>query len=192
MAEINNAILERVEATLKDFREGTKYTNDLSVRIGKRTTSLLRVIAFCFLLIGILLAYLITTLRVEIGDFLGEMKLMNSNVEKMTTAVLQMDQTTQSMSSYLTVIPTVMPAMSQDLTMMSKEVGTMNQHIKSMTQQMQYLPLMSKNMEAMGQDTFVMSSEIVKMKQEMQGINYILDKMSKDMGKISKPMRMFP
>ncbi len=175
----NDAILDRVEATLKDFRVGAEKVSDLSVRIGKRTTGFLRALALSLLIMGVILTYLITTLKGNIGGFLDEMQVMADNMDKMTVAVSNMDKTMSSMSK------DEMQVMAYNMGKMTVAVSNMDKTMSSMSNRLDSMP-------EMAQDTLIMADQITGMRQEIENINYTLGGMSNDMDKISKPMRMFP
>lgn len=185
MQRRDELILERVENTLADFRAGMQSTHDLSVRIGGRTTQFIRILLICFLVIGLLLGYLIFTLKDDMGGYLVEMRAIHQSTVTMAESVQAMQITTQQMADTMQANLTAMPAMQRDTATMTQTLRKMEARLAQMTQQVATLPVMSEDMNAI-------VATLHQLQQEMTLINNTLTKMAFDMDDISRPMRMFP
>lgn len=124
------ATAELVEKTMADFLKAMQLRDDLTVRIGKRTSQIIRVGAMTVSLLSIAIMYLTASLS----------KDMVRMVDRMDEIAITMKSMDTSMHS--------VPAMATS-------VGTMSRDVNVMTQQMHYL---NNNVGSMGYDVNRMSA----------------------------------
>ncbi len=70
-------IAEIVSETMKDFRQSMEYTHQMSIRIGRRTTQIIRLGMLSVLILGVVMAYLITTMASDFSRMTGHMTQMS-------------------------------------------------------------------------------------------------------------------
>jgi len=123
-------IAESVERTMADFLEAMRLREELSIKIGKRTSQIIRVGAFTVSLLSLAIMYLTASLN-------QDMKTMSNRMDEISVTMKSMNA---SMSS--------VPAMATSVNNMSRDVNVM-------AQQMHYL---NGNVGAIGRDVDRMSA----------------------------------
>ncbi len=123
-------VAEMAEKTMADFLEAMRLRDELTVRIGKRTSQIIRVGALTVSLLSLAIMYLTASLS----------KDMVRMVDRMDDISITMTQMNTSMTS----VP-----------VMASSVGTMSRDVSEMTRQMHYL---NGNVGSMGNDVNRMSS----------------------------------
>jgi hypothetical protein len=119
-----------VENTMADFLESMRLRDELTVRIGRRTSQIIRVGALTVSLLSFAIMYLTASLS----------KDMVRMVDRMDEISITMTQMNTSMAS----VP-----------VMATSVGTMSRDVTEMTRQMHYL---NGNVGSMGHDVNKMSA----------------------------------
>lgn len=128
-AEVQD-IAASVEKTMADFLEAMRLRDDLTVRIGKRTSQIIRVGATTVSLLSLAIVYLTISLN-------KDMAIMVDRMDEISNTMKQMNA---SMAS----VP-----------VMATSVGTMSHDVTEMTRQMHYL---NGNVGSMGYDVNRMSA----------------------------------
>ena len=123
-------VAEMAEKTMADFLEAMRLRDELTVRIGKRTSQIIRVGALTVSLLSLAIMYLTASLS----------KDMVRMVDRMDDISITMTQMNTSMTS----VP-----------IMASSVGTMSRDVTEMTRQLHYL---NGNVGAMGHDVDRMSA----------------------------------
>ncbi|MCW8830187.1 MAG: hypothetical protein OQK32_01575 [Gammaproteobacteria bacterium] len=119
-----------VEKTMADFLESMRLRDELTVRIGKRTSQIIRVGAITVSLLSLAIMYLTASL--------------SKDMVRMVNRMDEISITMQSMNTSMTSVPA-----------MATSVGTMSRDVNVMTQQMHYL---NSNVGSMGYDVNRMST----------------------------------
>ena len=125
-----NELAASVEKTMADFLEAMQLRDALSVRIGRRTSQIIRVGAITVSLLSFAIMYLTASL--------------SKDMVRMVDRMDEISITMQSMNTSMASVPT-----------MAKSVGTMSRDVNVMTQQMHYL---NSNVGSMGHDVNRMSA----------------------------------
>lgn len=125
-----NELAASVEKTMADFLESMQLRDALTVRIGRRTSQIIRVGAITVSLLSFAIMYLTASL--------------SKDMVRMVDRMDEISTTMQSMNTSMTSVPA-----------MAKSVGTMSRDVNVMTQQMHYL---NSNVGSMGHDVNRMSS----------------------------------
>jgi len=123
-------VAEMVEKTMDDFLEAMKLRDAFAIRIGKRTTQIIRVGAFTVTLLSFAIMYLTASLSKDMVRMVDRMDEISATMTQMNT----------SMAS----VP-----------VMASSVGNMSRDVTEMTRQMHYL---NGNVGAMGYDVNKMSA----------------------------------
>ena len=76
-------VAEIVENTLRNFNEGMAHREQLSIRIGRRTTQIIRFGMLSMLMLGLALFYLIFILTKDFAAITIHMDDMSGNVNQM-------------------------------------------------------------------------------------------------------------
>ena len=123
-------VVEMAEKTMADFLESMRLREELSVKIGRRTSQIIRVGSFTVTLLCIAIMYLTSSL--------------NTDMKRMALRMDEIAITMKSMDVSMNSVPD-----------MSVSVGTMSRDVTEMTRQMHYL---NGNVGSMGHDVNRMSS----------------------------------
>ena len=125
-----NELAASVEKTMADFLESMQLRDALTVRIGRRTSQIIRVGAITVSLLSFAIMYLTASL--------------SKDMVRMVDRMDEISITMQSMNTSMSSVPT-----------MAKSVGTMSRDVNVMTQQMHYL---NSNVGSLGNDVNRMSA----------------------------------
>ena len=171
--------------TMTAFNQAMHERGELSLRIARRTTQILRVGVLGMLVINAILFFLVYTLSTRIGN--------------MTDSVV-------TMSGKLNNIDSNFSSMTGSVQQMAESVNTMNTHMAGMRKDMTSLPVMTRsvnelNTHILGINGYMggMYSTMYKLQQDTGQINYQLGIMNsqvgamvKDVDTMSGPMKMMP
>lgn len=124
------AVAQSVEKTMADFLEAMRLREELSIKIGRRTSQIIRVGAFTVSLLSLAIMYLTASL--------------NTDMKKMSNRMDEISITMKSMDASMTSVPA-----------MATSVGTMSRDVNIMSQQLHFL---NGNVGAMGRDVDRMSA----------------------------------
>ena len=175
-----------VEQAMADFRAGMEENTRFGVRIGRRTTQIIRAGMLSILILGGAMFYLITILTKEFSNIAGNMDSMAGNM-------ISMEQNFQSVSTDLAKIESAihvmtktdlaaLPAIDDSVKVISDEMGLLRSNFETVNNHMQALRGSVGNMNhSMG----VMTGQLGELNAKM-GV------MAAQMNDISRPMRMFP
>lgn len=188
----NVEIAQSIENSMKEFHDAMKLREELSVRIGTRTTQIIRFTMFITAFLGAAMFCLIYVLMDNMSNITHRMIDMSSYMNQMNQKftivaenVKDMRQSVDSMNQYISSMPVMtesvnamrvnIAGMSADISKMSENMNAMNQHIS----------FMDKNMSTM-------SIDMMSMNQQFISVNSKLGIMSYDVNRMSAPMRIFP
>ncbi len=139
-------LAEIVENSMAEFKEAMRMREELSLRIGRRTSQIIRFGAFTVSLLSIAIVYLTASLNADMERMVKRMdqiaitmNSMEKNTSGMNASVNEMNQAIQTM-----------PQIADAVTVMSGEVSQMKQ-------QMHYL---NANVGAMGYEVNRMASPV--------------------------------
>ena len=95
-------IVDQVSSIMRDFREGMDQSHQLSIRIGRRTTQIIRFGLFSVLALAAAMFYLISTLGTDFARITehmvaisGYMQQMDRNFSEVSEKLASIDQTLQ-------------------------------------------------------------------------------------------------
>lgn len=185
LARVLESIVTSNHETMLAFNEAMGRREELSVRIGKRTTQILRFGIMSILLISGLMFFLIQSLSKHIDT-------MASNITHISETMGNMDQ------SFMIV--------TKQLHRMDNTMSGLNQHIETMSQDIHSVPQMTVTMTKLQHSVDTMSQSINSMTGDMRALNYNtsginqqfstliqqMGEMSYDVNQMSRPMKFFP
>jgi len=187
MENNNNSreVAEIVESALRNFNEGMAHREQLSIRIGRRTTQIIRFGMISMLMLGLALFYLIFILTKDFGaitvhmdDMSGYMSNMNQNLSVVTKTLGQVDQTMAVLNDSVMV----MPALSRSVDSMDSNLGTLSSDMHIMVGQ---LDDMNSSVSNMTMSMQILNNQFVDM-------NRTVGHMSGNVNQMAKPMKVFP
>ena len=185
--ENNNTreVAEIVENALRNFNEGMAHREQLSIRIGIRTTQIIRFGMLSMLMLGLALFYLIFILTRDFSaitghmdDMTGYMNNMDRNFVVVAESITRVDQTLTVLNEHITV----MPALGQSVDNMDSNLGTLSSDMHSMVGQLEQ---MNGNVSNMAISLRILNNQFTDM-------NRTVDSMAGNMHQMAKPMKAFP
>jgi len=171
-------VIHEYRLAMADFNSSMKMREDLSLRIGRRTTQIIRFTMIAMTILGLAMFYLIHTLTSDMlhitqhmDEMSGYMKDMSLNFRAVATSVEEMKLSVDRMNVFMEAIPTMNTSVAQMSTDINKMTGDMKK--------------MNDNMTTMSFDMANMSMQFVR-------VNGKLGSMGYDVNRMSSPMRFFP
>jgi len=178
-------IIAMVERSLDDFRKGMEYREQLSIRIGRRTTQIIRFGMTGMAILGLALFYLIFILTKDFSDIRMHMTKMSGYMHDMdqsfTTVTGKITQVNETMLKLNDSI-TVMPALNGSVGNMDHNLGVLSTDLHAMVEQIQY---MNGNVTSMAGNMQILNNQFTDM-------NRIVGNMSGNVHDMAKPMKVFP
>ncbi|WP_353573035.1 hypothetical protein [Candidatus Albibeggiatoa sp. nov. BB20] len=178
-------IIGLVRDSMHDFYESMRLREELSLRIGKRTTQIIRFSMFSMLSLGVAMFYLIYTLTSNMNAITTRMIQMSSDMQDMNTqfslVVKNMEQMKYSIHDMKGYIQT-MPRMAASVNNMGDNFPTLISHLSEITD---YTQSMQKNMGAMTMD-------MANMSQQFTELNHSVGVMGYNVNYLARPMKIMP
>ena len=178
-------IVGMVERALDDFRQGMEYREQLSIRIGRRTTQIIRFGMIALSILGLALFYLIFILTRDFSNITTHMTSMSgnmSNMEKSFTTVAgtitQVERTLTRLNEHITV----MPALNDSVGSMDSNLGLLRTDLHSMVEQIEY---MNGNVLNMANNMHILNNQLGDMNRNVAS-------MAANMHQMAKPMKVLP
>ena len=178
-------IIAMVERSLDDFRKGMEYREQLSIRIGRRTTQIIRFGMTGMAILGLALFYLIFILTKDFSNITIRMTEMSGymhNMEKNFTTVAGTITRVQETLLVINDSITVMPALNNSVSNMDNNLGSLSTDLHAMVEQIQY---MNGNVTSMAGNMHILNNQFTDM-------NRTVGAMSGNVHDMAKPMKMFP
>lgn len=178
-------VAEIIENAMREFNESMYHREQLSIRIGRRTTQIIRFGMIGLLALGLALFYLIFILAKDFSaitehmdDMSGYMSTMDRNFVVVAETLPRMHTTLDGLNRNITV----MPALNQSVGNMDTSLGALSTDMHTMVEQ---LNRMNASVANMTTSMHVLNTQFTDM-------NRIVGHMSGDVNQMSKPMRAFP
>ena len=178
-------IAEIVENALTEFRKGMEAREQLSIRIGRRTTQIIRFGMFGLSVLGLALFYLIFILTKDFSSITDEMELMSVNLTRMegyfasvATDITSIRQTVHVLNDNMMV----MPVISRTVSGMDASLSALSSNLQTISGQMD---TMNNNMASVNGNLQIINRQIGEM-------NLVIGHMAGNVNQISRPMKMFP
>jgi hypothetical protein len=187
----NRELLEIVENSLTQFNEAMQRRDDLGIRIGRRTTQIIRVGAITVSLLSFAVVYLTMALKQDMNNMSGYMEQMTGLMQTMSTAIVHIPGMAESMHS----MNTSMAALRQDVSGMNTSVSSMDRqmdHLRNMDLQMDFLRVMSADMSGLRQDVSYMNQSVAGMNHQMGNLNGSVGAMGYNVNRMAAPAKMMP
>lgn len=178
-------IIAMVERSLDDFRQGMDSREKLSIRIGRRTTQIIRFGMIGMSILGLALFYLIFILTKDFSNITTHMTEMSGymhNMEKNFTTVAGTITQVHETLLVLNDSITVMPALNSSVGNMDNNLGVLSSDLHAMVEQIQY---MNVNVTSMAGNMQILNNQFTDM-------NRTVGAMSGNVHDMAKPMRVFP
>jgi uncharacterized protein YoxC len=192
--ENNNTreVAEIVESAMREFNESMYHREQLSIRIGKRTTQIIRFGMVGMLALGLALFYLVFILAKDFSAITEHMDDMSGYMDTMDKNFVVVAQTMPRMQTTLDRLNeniTVMPALSQSVGSMDSNLGNLSSDMHTMVDQLNQMNISLGNMT---NSVANMTGSMLVLNNQFTDMNRIVGRMSGNVNDMAKPMRAFP
>ena len=178
-------IIGMVERALDDFRQGMEYREQLSIRIGRRTTQIIRFGMLALSILGLALFYLIFILTKDFSNITthmtamsGYMNNMNNSFTSVSSAINQVEKTLVKINEHITV----MPALNDSVGNIDASLGLLRTDMNSMVEQIEFMNGSVANM----------AGSIQVMNNQINDMNRAINSMASNIHQMAKPMKVLP
>ena len=179
------AMLEIVERSMDDFRKGMEYREQLSIRIGRRTTQIIRFGMTGMAILGLALFYLIfiltrdfSDIRKHMTEMSGYMSNMKADFSTVAGRITQVHETMLVLNDSITVMPDINGSVGS----MDTNLGVLSTDLRGVVEQIQY---MNGNITSMAGNMQLLNSQFMDM-------NRSVGHMSGNVNQMANPMKLFP
>ena len=181
----NEQILERVETSIDKFFDAMKCREELSVKIGRRTTQIIRFTFIGMFVLGFALFWLLSSLT--------------SNLKTMTSQMVEMSVIMQRMDSNMTTLPQMqyevqginkqMAHIHNNMELISGSMGSLDNNMAVMPALHGEIAQIEQRVANINQR---MDQQLTMLNLSMGQMNNTLNRINFDVKRISRPMKMFP
>ncbi len=183
--EIANIISDAMSAFQDGMRlqqQVVEQQRQLSIRIGVRTTQIIRFSMFSILILGMAMFFLVYTLMQDMHNINARMNDMADHIAAMHTQFASVADHTGKMTQFVETMSTQMPAMGDSMQHMDGYMKTMSVDMNAMSQ----------NMQAMHGSIATMQHDMNNMSVQFVGVNQRLGAMGYNVQRMAAPIKMFP
>jgi methyl-accepting chemotaxis protein len=187
MADDKNAreLAEIVESAMHEFSEAMYHREQLSVRIGRRTTQIIRFGMFGLSVLGLIMFYLLYILTSDFSKITSNMASIAERMTNMDGNFATVSQDMGHLRKTLTLMNdsiTVMPLMNHTVEGINDNLGALSGDLHAMLEQI----------DRMNGSVSVMTNSMQLLNRQLGDMNLNVGSMSGNMHQMAKPMKMFP
>lgn len=178
-------MLAIVERSLDDFRKGMEAREQLSIRIGRRTTQIIRFGMTGLSILGLALFYLIFILTRDFSNITSHMTEMSGYMQQMEQSFVTVAGTIEDINTTMQALNThiaVMPELNSSVAGMDDNLGILRSDMHTLVTQIDH---MNANVAAM-------TSNLQLLNTQFSDMNRTVASMAANMHQMAKPMKVFP
>ncbi|MDH5514447.1 MAG: hypothetical protein OEY45_04740 [Gammaproteobacteria bacterium] len=178
-------LAEIVETSMREFREGMQHREQMSIRIGRRTTQIIRFGMTGMAILGMALFYLIFILTKDFSQVTKHMDHMSDYMQQMQGDIGSISSDIGLMQKTMMNIndnTTILPAMNNAVANMDGSLVNLSGDVHSMVEQI----------HAMNGNVGNMAANIQLLNRQITDMNVTMGYMSSNVNQMSKPMKMLP
>jgi len=183
--DVNRRLVKEYRAAMHEFKLAMQLRDEFSLRIGKRTTQIIRFSMLGMLLLMIALFYLIYILTNNLNQITTHMASISTRMDGMHQHFGQVVSNMHTMQYNMAGIGSTMQAMQQDI----HGVARIDDHMLAIQNDTQHISLAIQSMQI---DVNNMDSHISNMSGHFGSLNQKMGHMGRDVNRLSAPMRWFP
>jgi uncharacterized protein YoxC len=185
IVKVLESIVANNHETMLAFNEAMGKRENLSIRIAKRTTQILRFGIISILMISGLMFFLIQSLSKHIDT-------MANNITDISTTMGSMDQSFTLVTQQLARIDATMTGLNQQITVISEDIHTVPQMSQTMHELKKSVDVMGLSMSSMTGDMRVLNHSTAGINQQFSTLIQQVGRMTSDVNQMSRPMKFFP
>ncbi|MCK5814177.1 MAG: hypothetical protein KAH03_07950 [Cocleimonas sp.] len=181
-AAIEQTVLEEFRAGMADFNAAMQYRDDLSIRIGRRTTQIIRFTLAALVMMASVIFFLIWILMDNMGT-------MTRHISEMAGDMRSMRQNFQQVSGDMHAMRTDFALVSTDLKSMTQTMRGMQSNITTIST---LLARMDNSTYKMNENITGINGNVQFLSKHVGNMSLGINRISHDVNKMAAPMRMFP
>ncbi|QTR53222.1 MULTISPECIES: hypothetical protein [Thiothrix] len=135
-----SAIVKDNRQAMAEFNQAMQRREELSIRIGRRTTQILRYGVIGMLLINGILFFLVQSLSRHIHDMSNNIQTISTNVTEMERSFKLVNQQMGVMNQSIGTMQASTQYINYHLGIMTGQVGMMSQDVDKMSSPMRFFP----------------------------------------------------
>lgn len=178
-------IEEKINNILQSFDEIMALRTDLTLRIGKRVTQIVRIATLGLLILAIAMLYLIFTLGNDMGLITKHMHEMNDHMIIMRQnfeIVAERMQTMETSVKNMSVSIQAMPAIANDVQSMEKTVSKMQKNMINI----------NGTLFAMRQSMTLLAKDVEGMRLRFEDLTLSLNGIGNNVNRMTQPFQPIP
>jgi len=180
--------LKLMQKTMEDFLAAMQLRDEFAVRVGRRTSQIIRVGSFTVSLLSIAIVYLTATLGSDMAVMRTKMEAMSQTMSGMEKHFNQVVVNTGSMQDGVHR----MSINLENMPHMTRLLAEMRDAVTYLPQMTQHVGGIQNEVTHMKRDLNAMHQDMVVMNQSVGAISGAVNHMGYDVNRISAPMKMFP
>jgi len=181
----SNEMMTLVRDSMHDFHESMRLREELSIRIAKRTTLIIRFSMLGMLVLGIAMFTLIFTLT--------------SNMNDITKRMIQMSSDMQNMNTQFVLVVENMENMNASINDMRNAIQTMPKMAESVNKMGDGFPILISDLSRITEHTYAiqgnmgnMTKDMANMSRQFTQLNHSVGNMGYNVNQLARPMKVMP
>lgn len=177
---------------MHDFKLSMEDTLELSTRIGRRTTTIIRMGMLSVFILAACMLYLIATLAGDFSRITQNMVLISENITTMNASFDSVSGNLQHIDNTLTDMNRsvqVLPKMDVKLGLMGNSTYSMSKDLRVMVDR---IDLMQSDVASMSNDLGAMNRSVDGINRSVSNMTGSMYRMDNQIYNMSRPMEFFP
>ncbi|OQY53816.1 MAG: hypothetical protein DRR08_20485 [Candidatus Parabeggiatoa sp. nov. 2] len=190
--ESQKELAKIIQDSLTEFHGAMKLRDEFAIRIGRRTTQIIRFSMTGMSILAFAMIFLLGTFYQHMDQMASDMKDMRTNFQSVATDMKDMKTNFQSVATDMKAMKLSVDSMNQHISVMpvmNTAVSGMSENVLKMTEDM---AKMSQNMALMQKSMSTMSLDVANMSYQFTGLNGYVGSMGYNVNRMAAPMKMFP
>lgn len=176
----NHEVMQRVENSVHEFYEAMKIREEMSIRIGRRTTYITRFTMALIVLMGLVLFYLVATLSSQIKVMSEHMVVMTSHMDDMRKDI----HTLPSINHHMVNMSGQMGDIRHEVEQVATTMRFIDKHVSVMPAMKNNIAGMDNEMSSINRKMNTINSQFANMNQSVGRMNYDVNRMAEPMSRI--------
>lgn len=183
--EVLHHTVQEFHQAMAEFSAAMRRREEFSLRIGKRTTQIIRFSLIALIFLAVAMFALIHTLTENLSEITVQTREMSQNFSRVTATIHQMQTNVARMDEHMEHIRQHTAAMNHSI----QYVPAMSQHVAVMGGELQEV---RKDMSRLQQSVSAMTGNISRIDQGFYHLNNQMGGIGHDVDTLSSPMQFFP
>jgi methyl-accepting chemotaxis protein len=192
----NSVMMDEFRLAMADFNSAMQNREDLTIRIAKRTTQIIRFSLLGMILLGVSLFFLIWILTSKMGDITTHMEDMSSDIKAMRGDFHQVAISVSSIGSDFASVRKDMGNLTASVENMQIDMTKLNSNVADMSGNIvtirRILAQMDKSIHHMDMSITGMNKNMNIMSRGVIGMSDNINLMTRDIDAMASPMRALP